>query len=89
VAVLKRPVQLRGTAAVSEVNSHHAKGNVVKKYYSSNTNLKPTWIFFDRKPRWFNPTKETVDYYSVYRTEISTRVNCFRQQRKQQWLQQD
>jgi hypothetical protein len=62
VAVLKRPVQQSGTAAVTEVNSHHeklrlpfnAKGNVVKKYYSSNTNLKPTWNFFERKPRWFN-----------------------------------
>jgi hypothetical protein len=29
------------------------------EYYSSNTNLKPTWIFFGWKPRWFN--QETVD----------------------------
>jgi hypothetical protein len=30
------------------------------EYYSNNTNLKPTWIFFDGSHA--GSTKETVDY---------------------------
>jgi hypothetical protein len=30
------------------------------EYYSSNTNFKPTWHFFGRKPRWFNQTRKQL-----------------------------